>query len=171
MPISLKDSCDSFQVLALYTLQKFGSLNMFNIEVGFGFGVELFVIFFSFLCWLFYVPSNNSSVSTENEINSNYVDESEKTQNNKEEDSESNYLQSDALNKQDCTLTIDNLKFDETQKVASILQENNILPLDLKLSGRGKNKLWIGRKIKKLLPLHTASVKKAIEEVLEAQKT
>lgn len=159
------------------------------------FAVELFVIIFSVICWLFYTPVE---MYTENNIVVNHkagdisvtadvfqeVMFPEKTSHNEivEFDDVSSKNVSvlqypDKIVERTATrerwtkdvfylaALIDDLKLSEVRKVAYLLQEKQVIYQQTKLNGKGKTREWLAQLIKDQLSLHQTAVKEVLEQV------
>jgi hypothetical protein len=140
----------------------------------FGFAIELFVLIFSFFCWLSYTPASFAAAA-EHEISR--VEEAQKREEKELEDIEyvdvsaTNALHNTLLDVTDCVEFIEKLNLENSRKLASLLMEENLLPADIKLKGKGITKDWIQKKIKNLLPTYLQSVEAALEKVLHKELT
>jgi hypothetical protein len=134
----------------------------------FGFAIELFVLIFSCFCWLLYTPASFAAAA-EHEISR--VEEPQRRGEKELENIEyvdmsaTNVTHNTLPNVTDCVESIEQLDLENSRKVATILMTENLLPVDMKLKGKGINKVWIQRKIKSLLPVYLQSVQKALEDV------
>jgi hypothetical protein len=112
----------------------------------FGFAVELFVIVFSFLCWLVYVPSvegNNLEIVKEStnvaeaQILANAVPQPSVRAVGKVDDSDVSNCEEkgDIL-----SAYIEDLSIARLRQIASLLKELNVIPKGTKTSGKGIKK-------------------------------
>jgi hypothetical protein len=139
----------------------------------FGFAIELFVLIFSFFCWL----GTPASVASTAEHEISRVEEPQRREEKELENLErvdttaTNVTHNTLPNVTDCVESIEQLDIDNARKVASLLMAENLIPSDIKLKGKGITKGWIQKKIKNLLPTYLQSVQAALEEVLHTELT
>lgn len=110
----------------------------------FGFAVELFVIVFSFLCWLVYVPSvGNSNLETvkKNTAEAQIIANAEPQPSVKAVEKVDDSDVSDYEEKGDIlSAYIEDLSIARLRKTASLLKELNVIPKGTKTSGKGIKK-------------------------------
>jgi hypothetical protein len=102
-----------------------------SFEIGYGFAVELFIIVFSFLCWLFSVDTPLVSASKEEAVST--VPDGLRAE--KECSGDFGEHCPGSLG-----AAIEGLTLNEVRTVTSRLKELNIINPDIKLSGKGIGK-------------------------------
>jgi hypothetical protein len=143
-------------------IQNFEEYTMLYIETGFSFAVELFVIIFSFSCWLLYTPAS-SSVSALSTVQKpvSLVELVKKPQ-SAEIKREG---EKDVQKIPNVMETVAHLTLEQARKVASHLQDVGVIDSSIQLTGRGKGTKWVISLIKKQLPDHETTVQRALEGV------
>ncbi|MGI2907152.1 hypothetical protein [Tolypothrix sp. VBCCA 56010] len=141
-----------------------------QVHIGFGFAVELFVIIFSFYCWLFYTPASSSllAVSTTPET-SPPIGNIHKPQKEKREKAEEKDVQDVPHAGQiqyDLTETVEHLTLNEARKVASKLKELKVINDDTNLRGKGINKAFLIQLIQSCVPSERDTVAFSLSQVL-----
>ncbi|MDZ8260586.1 hypothetical protein [Nostoc sp. ChiQUE01b] len=147
---------------------------MSHIETGSGFAVELFVIIFSFYCWLFYTPASAGSAISTVQKPVSFVEPVKKPQEAEirtEEEKDVQEIPNAGHIQPDAIETVRHLTLEKARKVASHLQDVGVIDSSIQLTGRGKGTQWVISLIKKQLPDHETAVKRALEEVLREDKT
>jgi len=141
-----------------------------QVHIGFGFGVELFVIIFSFYCWLFYTPASSSrlAVSTTPETFSpiGNIHQPQREKREKEEEKDVEEILNAGQIQYDLTETIEHLTLNEARKVVSKLKELKVINDDINLRGKGINKSFLITLIQSCVPLGRDTVAFSLSQVL-----
>ncbi|MCC5624052.1 hypothetical protein [Nostoc sp. CHAB 5715] len=140
---------------------------MLNIEIGSGFAVELFIIFFSLLCWLVTPESSTLSkrkvleeAATDKKIQESILNSADLFSPTKSlADFGKRYLGSvDEI--------IENLSLNEARKVASKLKDLKVISPDIKLSGKGIGKDFLIALIKGKVFEYRETIASTLTQVL-----
>jgi hypothetical protein len=147
-----------------------------SIQIGYGFAVELFIIVFSFLCWLV-APANAVSASSDsktvtlisenNEVSDSQKEEALSVQPTEQVSSAFRDLTVGQVKQDYYVGIIEDLNAVQAKKVASLLKEWGIIDSSKKLRGKGISRDWFIFLLQDHLPAHPVEVKQALEQVLK----